>query len=81
VAELLVARGYRLEAARYYQLTRPVPQLMALSERSAGGLGCGALLLLNRAARRSTRRWAATRPAASTAGSCERASSRGPAPQ
>ena len=49
VAELLVARGYRLEAARYYQLTRPVPQLMALSERSAGGLGCGALLLLNRA--------------------------------
>jgi 2-polyprenyl-3-methyl-5-hydroxy-6-metoxy-1,4-benzoquinol methylase len=50
VAELLVARGYRLESARYYQLTRPVPQLMALSERSAGGLGCGALLLLNRAA-------------------------------
>ena len=50
VAELLVARGYRLEAARYYQLTSPVPQLMALSERRAGGLGCGALLLLNRAA-------------------------------
>jgi SAM-dependent methyltransferase len=49
VAERLVARGYRLEARRYYQLTYPVPQLMALSERSAGGLGCGALLLLNRA--------------------------------
>jgi hypothetical protein len=41
VAELLVARGYRIEAARYYQLTRPVPQLMALSERSARRLGCG----------------------------------------
>jgi 2-polyprenyl-3-methyl-5-hydroxy-6-metoxy-1,4-benzoquinol methylase len=50
VAEMLVARGYRIEARRYYQLTYPVPQLMALSERRGGGLGCGALLLLNRAA-------------------------------
>jgi len=50
VVESLAARGYRVEARRYYQLTRPVPQLMALSERSAGGLGCGALLQLNRAA-------------------------------
>lgn len=49
VAEMLVVRGYRIQAQRHYQLTYPVPQLMALSERSAGGLGCGALLLLNRA--------------------------------
>jgi 2-polyprenyl-3-methyl-5-hydroxy-6-metoxy-1,4-benzoquinol methylase len=50
VAEMLVARGYAIERRRYYQLTYPVPQLMALSERRAGGLGCGALLQLNRAA-------------------------------
>lgn len=50
VEQMLVARGYRVEARRYYQLTYPVPQLMALSERSAGGVGCGLLLQLNRAA-------------------------------
>ena len=49
VERRLAALGYRVEARRYYQLTWPVPQLMALSERRAGGLGCGALLLLNRA--------------------------------
>jgi 2-polyprenyl-3-methyl-5-hydroxy-6-metoxy-1,4-benzoquinol methylase len=47
---MLDALGYRIEGRRYYQLTFPVPQLMALSERSARGLGCGALLALNRAA-------------------------------
>ena len=50
VERMLASRGYRIESRRFYQLTQPVPQLMALSERRAGGLGCGALLLLNRAA-------------------------------
>ncbi len=50
VEQLLVARGYRIAARRYYQLSWPVPQLMALSERRAGGFGCGLLLALNRLA-------------------------------
>jgi SAM-dependent methyltransferase len=47
--QLLQARGYRIEARRYYQLTYPVPQLMALCERRGLAAGCGLLLLLNRA--------------------------------
>ncbi|MGQ0552683.1 MAG: class I SAM-dependent methyltransferase [Planctomycetota bacterium] len=50
VAELLAARGYRLEGQGYYQITFPVPQLMAISERKGRGFGCGLMLLANRAA-------------------------------
>ena len=43
-------RGYRIERVGFYQLTRPVPQLMHLAEARLGGLGCASLLLLNRLA-------------------------------
>ncbi len=43
----LEARGYRITARRYYQLTYPVPELMSLSAAKLGGLGCGWLLARN----------------------------------
>lgn len=50
VARRLRERGYRIAARRFYQLTFPVPELMAASETRARGVGCGTLLLLNRLA-------------------------------
>ncbi len=50
VEEKLVARGYTLQRALYYQLSFPVPELMALSEKKLGGFGCGLMLSLNKAA-------------------------------
>jgi 2-polyprenyl-3-methyl-5-hydroxy-6-metoxy-1,4-benzoquinol methylase len=47
---MLTAMGYRIEARRYYQLSYPVPQLMALCERRGLAAGCALLLALNRAA-------------------------------
>jgi len=49
VEKLLVARGYRIEARRFYQLSFPVPELMALAEKRRSGLACGLLLGCNRA--------------------------------
>jgi 2-polyprenyl-3-methyl-5-hydroxy-6-metoxy-1,4-benzoquinol methylase len=48
--EALAALGYRIEARRFYQLSYPVPQLMALCERRGSAAGCALLLALNRAA-------------------------------
>ena len=50
VEELLAARGYAIEGRHYYQLTFPVPELMALCETSGRALACKLLLALNRAA-------------------------------
>jgi SAM-dependent methyltransferase len=50
VVELLGARGYTVESRRYYQLSFPVPELMALSEKKIGGVGCGMMLALNKVA-------------------------------
>jgi hypothetical protein len=48
--ELLERRGMRHLATSGYQLTRPIPQAMHVSETKLGGLFSPALLLLNRAA-------------------------------
>lgn len=48
VETMLAARGYRVERRRYYQLTFPVPELMAVSEQRGQGWACGLLLLANR---------------------------------
>jgi SAM-dependent methyltransferase len=50
VEELLVARGWRIEERRYYQLTYPVPETMALAEEKGAGWACSLLLAANRAA-------------------------------
>jgi len=50
VEALLVQRGYVIQARRFYQLTFPVPQLMALSEKKGLALPCAALLALNKLA-------------------------------
>ncbi len=50
VEERLVARGYTIEKRWYYQLTFPVPELMALAEKRDSHFACGAMLALNRAA-------------------------------
>lgn len=47
---LLEARGYTVEKAWYYQITFPVPELMAASEKKGKGLGCGLMLGLNKLA-------------------------------
>ncbi len=47
---LLAARGYVIEKALYYQITFPVPELMAASEKQARGFGCGLMLGLNKLA-------------------------------
>ncbi|HKE01058.1 MAG TPA: class I SAM-dependent methyltransferase, partial [Planctomycetota bacterium] len=46
----LTKLGYRIAARRYYQLTYPVPELMHVSARRFGGLGCGWLLRRNQRA-------------------------------
>jgi 2-polyprenyl-3-methyl-5-hydroxy-6-metoxy-1,4-benzoquinol methylase len=61
---MLRAAGYKIEARRYYQLSYPVPQLMALCERRGLAAGCALLLLLNRAA------GALDAATGSTAGAC-----------
>jgi len=50
VERLLIALGFRIEARRYYQLTWPVPELMAVAEQRGSAWACGLLLALNRAA-------------------------------
>jgi len=50
VQALLEQRGYAVQARRFYQLTFPVPQLMALAERRGRRLPCAALLALNKLA-------------------------------
>ncbi len=50
VQGLLVARGYRIEARRHYQLTFPVPELMALAEHKGAGWACALALGCNRLA-------------------------------
>lgn len=50
VEQLLAAAGYRIEARRYYQLTFPVPEVMALAEQKGAGWLCRLALLANRAA-------------------------------
>lgn len=50
VEERLAARGYTIEGRWYYQLTFPVPELMALSETRGAHLPCKLMLGLNRAA-------------------------------
>ncbi len=50
VEVLLAGRGYAIESRRYYQLTSPVPQLMALCEARGRALACRLLLGMNRAA-------------------------------
>jgi 2-polyprenyl-3-methyl-5-hydroxy-6-metoxy-1,4-benzoquinol methylase len=47
---LLVARGYRIEARRHYQLTFPLPELMALAEQKGAGWACALALACNRLA-------------------------------
>jgi SAM-dependent methyltransferase len=47
---LLEARGFAFMRASCYQLTRPIPQAMHLSDTRLGGLLSAPLLLLNRAA-------------------------------
>ena len=47
VEKALTARGYRLTARRYYQLTDPYPRLMHFLARKLGGLGCGTILKRN----------------------------------
>ena len=49
VERLLVARGWRIEARRYYQLTFPVPEIMALAEQKRANWACGLALAANRA--------------------------------
>ena len=48
--QMLEARGYTLEGRWYYQLTFPLPELMALSEQRMGGLGCSLALAVNKLA-------------------------------
>lgn len=43
-------RGYVIEGHWYYQITFPLPELMALSEKSLHGLGCGLALFKNKVA-------------------------------
>ncbi len=50
VEEKLRARGYTIEGRWYYQITFPLPELMALSEQRLKGLGCGLALLKNKVA-------------------------------
>ena len=50
IAAMLERRGYTIESRYFYQLTFPVPELMAVSEQRWKGLGCGLLLGANRAA-------------------------------
>jgi 2-polyprenyl-3-methyl-5-hydroxy-6-metoxy-1,4-benzoquinol methylase len=50
VVKMLEARGYSIERRRYYQLSFPVPELMALSEKSRQAWACALLLGKNRAA-------------------------------
>jgi len=50
VVEKLKRRGYKIEKVWFYQLTRPIPQLMHISETRMGGLGAFSLLMLNKAA-------------------------------
>ncbi len=59
VAAMLTKRGYSVEGGWFYQLSFPVPELMALSEQKLAGLGCGALLGLNRLATRVDRMFGA----------------------
>jgi SAM-dependent methyltransferase len=47
---LLEARGFTFQRGSFYQLTRPIPQAMHLSDTRLGGLLSAPLLLLNRAA-------------------------------
>lgn len=47
---MLTSRGYRILRRRYYQLSFPVPELMALSEQHGRAWACNALLSLNRLA-------------------------------
>ena len=50
VTKMLAARGYVIERRRYYQLTFPVPELMALSEQRGQAWACALLLAKNRCA-------------------------------
>jgi len=50
VETMLRARGYAIEGRWYYQITFPLPELMALSEQRLRGLGCGLALLENKVA-------------------------------
>jgi len=50
VEAMLATRGYRIERRRYYQLTFPVPELMAVSEQRGAAWACGLLLGANRLA-------------------------------
>ena len=47
---MLEARGFRFRRGSYYQLTRPIPQAMHLSDERLGGVLSAPLLLLNRVA-------------------------------
>jgi len=57
IEAMLAERGYRVEGRWYYQLSFPLPELMALSEQKWGGLGCGLALLCNRLATRLDHAW------------------------
>lgn len=50
IEKLLVARGYRIEARRFYQLSFPVPELMAIAEKRRSSFACSLLLGSNRVA-------------------------------
>jgi SAM-dependent methyltransferase len=50
VEQHLVQRGYTIEGRWYYQLTFPLPELMALSEQRISGFGAGLALALNKLA-------------------------------
>ena len=52
VEALLTERGYTVEGRWYYQLTFPIPELMALSEQRLGGFGCRLALAANQSATR-----------------------------
>jgi SAM-dependent methyltransferase len=52
VERKLRERGYVIEGHWYYQITFPLPELMALSEQRLHGLGCGLALLKNKVATR-----------------------------
>ncbi|MBI3817474.1 MAG: class I SAM-dependent methyltransferase [Planctomycetes bacterium] len=50
IIKMLEARGYKITARRYYQLTAPWDKWMHLLAKRAGGFGCGWILNKNKAA-------------------------------
>jgi len=50
VEQQLLQRGYVIEGRWYYQLTFPLPELMALSEQRFSGFGAGLALAFNKLA-------------------------------